>query len=88
MSEQGDMQEAGGQEGQGAECALPRPNTATREVKATSAGFALALASVQGLHGPLSADEATTFRSSIARARAAAEARRAPSPQLDLDQAA
>lgn len=73
---------------QGAERARSHTESATGEVKAMSPGMALALASVRGLHGPLSADEASTFLSSIARARAAAEARRAPSPQLDLDDAA
>lgn len=85
MSKQGDI----AKEGQGsASGATSQPDAATRDVKAKSSGFELALASVRGLHGPLSAAELTTFRTGVAREYARAEARRTPTPQLDLDQAA
>lgn len=81
MSIQGDI----AKEGKGsAQRAPSHTESGTRDVDATSTGFALALASVQGLHGPLTADEAPAFLSSIARARAVAEARRATSPQVEL----
>lgn len=84
MSEQGDM----GKEGGIRQGALSQADARTCGVKAKSSGFELALAAVRGELGPITADEAPAFLSSIARARAAAEARRAPSPQLDLLEAA
>ena len=47
-----------------------------------------ALAAVRGELGPLSADELAAYNSARAREMAMANARREPSPQLDLEQAA
>jgi hypothetical protein len=68
--------------------ALPQAESATGEVNATSTAEECALAAVRGDLGPLSPDELATFRSSVAREYARAEARRAPSPQLNLPEAA
>jgi hypothetical protein len=79
----------GGHAGKGsAQDALPQANSAQREVKETSSGLQAALEALHGPLVPLSSAEGAAFRSSIARARAAAEARRAPSPQLSLPEAA
>jgi hypothetical protein len=85
MSKQGDMANQAEGEAQGAR---PQRESATGEVNATSTGEQCALAAVRGDLGPLSADELTAFRTNVAREYARAEARRAPSPQLNLPEAA
>lgn len=66
----------------------PQANPAARAVKAMSAGERAALDAVYGPLVPLTDAERAEFASAKARVMAADEARRAPSPQLDLDAAA
>ena len=68
--------------------APPHVESASGEVKAMSTGEQTALAAVRGELGPLSPDELAAYNSARAREMALANARREPSPQLDLEQAA
>jgi len=68
--------------------AASHANFGTGEVTAMSTGEQIALAAVRGELGPLSPDELAAYNSARAREMAIANARREPSPQLDLDAAA